>query len=368
MDIDSKYLKESIIVFITSDPNSGGAGKMMKYVANTCSKAFKQVYILSLFGETPKGVDDKINSIDLNIDCSTAPLKWRPLAIRALRKRISTIKPTIVCPFTSDIASLTRIATLGLPYIVCSAERGDPYRLSFIWKCVTKWTYRHCDYCFFQLDKAREFFGTKVARKSFVIPNPYLPKTNNEPFHGERKKTIVSVGRFVEQKGYDVLINAFGLVYKDHPEYKLVIYGDGPLRQEYETLVNALGLTNVVEMPGLIDNAPETIKGDGIFVLSSVFEGIPNTMIEAMSVGLPVVATDCTPGGPAFLSNYGENATLVPVGDYKKMAKAIINLIETPQLRQKYEIEGRNFALSLNKKRIDQMWLSSFEYIVKRSN
>ena len=161
--------------------------------------------------------------------------------------------PKILCAFVSNYVYMTRLATLGLKgFKYVGAERGDPYTLPSKWIRPVSWAYKHCDYCIFQLRKQGLFFGERVLGKSYVIPNPYIPLYDVSPYKGERNKTVVSAGRFEYQKGYDVLIKAFAKVHSLHPDYKLILFGSGPLITEYEELAENLGVSQYIEYPGYV--------------------------------------------------------------------------------------------------------------------
>ncbi len=350
------------ITFIINTMNVGGAAKMLNFVANLCSDLFSNVTLISMFEKNKLFTENKrIKNVNLGIKTG-GPL-WRLNAVSAMRKAIKTEDADIVCAFVSDVAFYARLATLGMKSVFISAERGDPYSLPSVWQKLVRFSYSRSDYCFFQLEQARDFFGKKVAEKSFVIPNSYTATENVEPFYGERKKTIVSVGRFENQKGYDVLIDAFAIIHNDFPDYRLILYGDGSKKEAYRSQVESLGLSDCVDFPGYINNAAARIREDGIFALPSRFEGIPNSLIEALSVGVPTVSSDCTPGGPHFLTRGGERGLLVPVGDADALADAIIRLIKDKELAQKLSELGPLVKDELKPEVISEMWINAFTKI-----
>jgi glycosyltransferase involved in cell wall biosynthesis len=147
-----------------------------------------------------------------------------------------------------------------------------------------------------------------------IIPNPINPEFNVKPFSGKRRKIITSVGRLSEQKNQHVLIEAFSRIEKDFPDYELVIYGEGNLRETLENQIKTLKLENKVKLPGVKKNIKNEIYDCSLFVLPSLYEGMPNALMEAMALGLPVISTDCPCGGPRFLiHNY--NGLLVKVNN-----------------------------------------------------
>ena len=355
------------ILFVVSQLKVGGAAKMIKYVANLCVSHFGLVTMMSyLDNYTPDDLNPGIKRIDLGLRISRIPL-WRIKALRKHRRVLKEGNYDIVCTFLPDMSLMSRLAAFGQNTIVVSAERGDPFEFSKLWRKVMGWCYAKSDYCFFQLEKARDFFGERVAKHSFVIPNPYVPVEGVTPFDGKRKKTIVSAGRFADQKRFDILIHAFAKVHETHPEYRLVLYGDGDCKQMYLDLSQKLGIENYIDYPGYVKNVASCIREDGIFVLSSDYEGIPNSLIEAMSVGLPCVATDCTPGGPDFLTDSGKRGLLVPIRDVDTMANAISRIIEDPVLAEALSKEATKIVDVLDIEVINKMWIDAFtQMIVKR--
>lgn len=359
-------MQNKTIVFVINTLQEGGAAKMVKHVASIVSNACPNVSIISIFDEeTDPSVNENIKQVPLRMKVKGL-LLWRVKVILSIRKALKTIAPDVVCSFISDVCFYSRVASMGLNIKVASAERGDPFTNGGIWGRLVKWTYSHSDYCFFQLERARDFFGELVAAKSFVIPNAFPRAEISEPFDGERRKTVVSVGRLYEhQKQFGLLIRAFKRVHEKHPDYRLVIYGEGQDRKQLQDLINSLGLQDVATLPGAIKNPINVIREDGVFVLSSNFEGIPNSLIEALASGIPTVSTDCSPGGAAFLTHNGENGLLIPMGNEKAMADAICKVIETPELAKQLSQKGVQVIDELDESRISKRWIDAFETILK---
>lgn len=152
---------------------------------------------------------------------------------------------------------------------------------------------------------------------------------------------ILGVGKLQTQKGFSTLIRAFAKVRQVRP-VRLLILGWGPDRPELEALVRSLGLETDVAMPSHEKNPYAYMSRSSVFALSSAWEGLPNVLIEALSVGLPVVSTDCR-SGPAEILDRGRFGELVPVGDSDAMAAAILRV------------------LSGEIRRVDPQWLEQFQ-------
>lgn len=141
-------------------------------------------------------------------------------------------------------------------------------------------------------------------------------------FEPQQLPVLLAVGRLSSEKDYPTLIRAFHLVRQQRP-VRLLILGDGGERPMLEGLVKDLGLGEDVELPGFVRNPYAFMRKASCFVLSSTFEGFGNVLVEALAMGCPVVSTDC-PTGPTEILNGGEWGRLVPVGDHKAMAAAIL--------------------------------------------
>ncbi|MEZ9899047.1 glycosyltransferase [Vibrio breoganii] len=151
------------------------------------------------------------------------------------------------------------------------------------------------------------------------------------PWFGENYNTIVSMGRLSSQKDFKTLITGFYKVYKIDPSARLVILGDGALRDELQSLIDSCSLSDVVSLHGFELNPYKYLAKADLFVLSSIYEGFGNVIVEALALNVPVVSTDC-PSGPSEILNNGEWGVLVPPSDPEQLADAIIR-----SLNQKIE-------------------------------
>lgn len=137
---------------------------------------------------------------------------------------------------------------------------------------------------------------------------------------------VLGAGRLVEQKDFKTLIRAFEQVSRQHPA-RLVILGEGEERSRLMEIVRERGLEEVVDLPGFVDNPYAYMARSSVFVLSSAWEGLPNTLIQALAVGTPVVSTDCE-SGPREILQGGRFGSLVPVGDEKALASAVLDTLQ----------------------------------------
>jgi glycosyltransferase involved in cell wall biosynthesis len=173
--------------------------------------------------------------------------------------------------------------------------------------------------------------GDKIA----VIHNPVVDNTLLEKakealdhhwFVPDAPPVIVAAGRLEKEKDFQTLIRAFSLIRKTRA-IRLMILGEGESRAELHNMAKQLGVVDDVSLPGFVDNPYKYMKHAAAFVLSSLFEGFGNVIVEAMACGTPVISTDC-PCGPAEILEKGRWGRLVAVGDAKAMAKAIEEVLD----------------------------------------
>lgn len=355
----------SIIFVINSVQTMSGASKVMLSVANASLSFFSKVTVVGILNNEDEEIEsDLIEFIPLGASSGMKGF-WRVNCLRQLRKLFKQRTPDVICGFVADACTMVRLASWGLNVKVISCERGDPYTTGIMWQTFMRFTYRYSDYAVFQIPSARDFFSERVKEHSVVIPNPFIPKAeaiNRSKLHS---KTIVSAGRlFDKQKDFTSLIRAFYIVHKDFPDYDLVIYGEGASRQQLEELIDQLELHDSVKLPGFVKNVSEEIKDKAMFVLSSVFEGIPNTLLEAMSMGLPCIATNCSPGGADFLTNSGEYGKLLNVGDVEGLAKSITYYIKNPTIAYKMGQKAKDSINRFETSSILKRWIQLFEEVL----
>lgn len=216
---------------------------------------------------------------------------------------------------------------IHVPIVV--SERSDPasYPKSVL-KRLCK-LYSLSDGIVFLTEQSKLYISNLISKmpNAAVIPNAVNNMEDNFCSQDRNRNTIIAVGRFTEAKNFSLLICAFSLIAEKYPDVILKIFGEGKLRSEYEVLIKSLGLDGRVQLPGFTDNIYKELCQAGLFVLSSDFEGIPNALIEAMSVGLPCVATDCSGGGARLLIKDNQNGLLVPVRNPEKMAEAMKKIL-----------------------------------------
>jgi glycosyltransferase involved in cell wall biosynthesis len=179
--------------------------------------------------------------------------------------------------------------------------------------------------------------GLRMQRIGNGIPHPRLPPAALDA------KVLVAAGRLEQQKGFDLLLDAFATVHAEHPDWHLWIFGSGKGRAALQAQITRLGLTGRAHLKGQTDHLDERLAEASVFVLSSRFEGLPMALLEAMAAGLPAVAFDC-PTGPADVVEHGRSGLLVPAQDVGALADGIRELITAPEVRRAMGARARELS------------------------
>lgn len=313
-------------------------------------------------------VGSKLVVDDLQYDVTGINHKYLPKGtinkIKYIRREVKKFHPDIYVTFGVPSCLFDIPATIGLMlrHIVC--ERNDPAHFAgkTSTKIVSRLLMRLANGYVFQTKGAQDYYGGNIARNSVVIPNPVFDVENlpTEPYNGESTKTIVSVGRLNPQKNYLMLINAFKIISEKHPEYRLIIYGEGPERAKEEALIRELNIEDRVLLPGTTKNVYDSIHKASIFVLSSDFEGMPNALMEAMVMGLPCISTDCPCGGPSDLIRNNEDGILIPVNDKNALVNALEYMIDNPEKAKQMGKNAMDIRKRLSVDSVCSMWYSYF--------
>ena len=362
------------ILFITISIGYGGAEKMMNFVTNTLVSKGNSVTILNLntipqdISQHKQHFNPAIKIINLGV-----PKKNRHLVfITNICSFVKKNKVDVILAFTMFPNFYAKIASwiTGVPSIM--SERGDPNRTfgKGLKDRFMRFVINRSSGAVFQTKDASLFYSKKLQGRGAVIPNPIFKTDNDIPVvtAKNRLKTVVSVGRFQNiQKRMDVMLKAFQVFSISHPEYILKMYGSGELEYVKE-MVRSLGIEDKVHLMGVVQNPMSKIYNDGIFVITSDYEGIPNALLEAMSVGLPVVSTDCSPGGAKLLIHNNENGLLAERGDYMSVANALSRFAEDADLLDRCSSNAVKVLDRFAPHKIGEMWIEYIASVAACSN
>lgn len=212
-----------------------------------------------------------------------------------------------------------------------------------------QWAYRYCRFT----PVAISPYCRKTISQLYHIPEEKIPTVTNgidtarfalKTPYGERPRspfTIVSTGRMEEQKRQDLMLTAYAEFHRQYPDSRLILLGDGPLRPQLEAQIAALDLAKAVELPGIVSDVEAYLNSAHLFLLTSDFEGLPLSVLEAMSCGLPIVATRA--GGTVDVVTDAEGI-LTEIGDEEALTAALCKLAEDPALCEKLSAAAKIMA------------------------
>ena len=255
----------------------------------------------------------------------------------------------------SNISLLMAAKGTGVKTVYC--ERNNPVRPDMpknIMKIRDR-IYKRCDAAVFQTNEEMEYY-TEIKGKKAVIPNP-LKDNLPERITGERRHEIVNFCRLSKQKRIPLLIDAFAMLLNDYSDFILRIYGNGEEKDNILEYIKEKHLENKVFIEPFAIDIHERIKDAAMFAFTSDFEGLSNSMLEAMAIGLPCVCTDCDGGGARMMIEDHVNGLLVPKGDVNAVYIAMKEIIEDKELAEKLSINGSKLRDELSVDKIVDKWI-----------
>ena len=347
------------IVFVLSGLGAGGAEKVVNLLAHHRVQLNDSVHIIAVnakSGESYFPYDNSINVEGLGVPGGTSGIGTTLYRLLELRRRLRAIQPDLVVSFLTKVNVLVGLASLGLGAVRIMSERNNfmLQDMNPIWRLIAPVTARGATSLVMQTDLARSALPERLKAKAVVIPNPVAvpDKFVRSPSSELR---FVAVGRLEKQKGFDLLLEAFSRVARQLPTSTLVIFGEGPERAPLERKVRTLGIADRVRMPGVTKSPCDWLSVGDVFVLSSLFEGFPNVVLEAMTAGMAVIAFDC-PWGPAEILRGGSAGLLVPAADVDQLADALRRIATDEPLRQKLAASGPSVARRYSQPIVFAQW------------
>ena len=307
------------ILFLVDD-FIGGAGNVIQILALEFREKGYDVSVILLQGNAkPRYKLEGINIISLHEsnDKKKKNIQWLLKKIKIVKKVIKNEKPEIIISFLIGVNVITGFALIGSKIPFIASERSNPLEIqpTFFWKILSRIVYKRADKIVVQFDEFKKFDGGRYLEKTFAIPNPILASTiHKNEISDNRTIKIISLGNLRAIKGFDKLIRAFKIVSESHSNVQLCIFGEGQERANLEKLILNLNLKDKVQLKGYTDNIYEVLADSDIYVLSSEQEGFPNSLSEALAVGLPVVSFQCHNGLKELVED-GKNGYLVEPGN-----------------------------------------------------
>jgi len=333
------------ILFLVSSLNAGGAERVATTLAGAWVERGDDVTLVSTYpkrGQCFYPLEPGVKLIWLadHLGAARNPVSITVAKLRALRRLMHDEAPDVVVSFLTNVNVMALLAHLGLkvPIIVC--ERTSPsaaQNSGLVLRAMRRVTYPWADVVTVQADSSVVPFRQLVPgmRRVEVVPNPLPPALIKRPLQRVRtagRKQVMAMGRLVPAKQFNVLIDVFSQLADGHPDWDLVIWGEGPQRDALLGQVCRLDLEARVSLPGRTDAPWSELSKADVFALTSAVEGFPNVLLEAMALGLPCIAFDC-PSGPAEMTRQGQDGLLVPLGNSAELVNGLRRLMNEPALR-----------------------------------
>jgi GalNAc-alpha-(1->4)-GalNAc-alpha-(1->3)-diNAcBac-PP-undecaprenol alpha-1,4-N-acetyl-D-galactosaminyltransferase len=358
------------IALVISSLGSGGAERVMSDMANHWASKGWGISLITFSGKDSSDfypLSSLVQRIHLNLRRPTLSLSDKLLfnskRIKALRDVLRAETPDVVISFMDSTNVLTILASSGMPHQVIVSERVDPVanpNISRFWRLARRLSYRFSDYVVAQTSEVAAWISENCKARVAVIPNALRPlQVTAVP----REPLLLAVGRLDRQKGFDLLLKAFASLADRFPNWKLVLLGDGPERDELESLCATLGLNERVSMPGRVKDVECWLARASIMVQPSRFEGFPNVVLEGMGTGLPVITADCR-SGPSDIIEDGKNGVLVPVEEVPPLAQAMSSLMDSPQTRIVMGRAALDVCEVYSQQRIMGLWEALLEKVL----
>lgn len=349
------------IGFVIGSLDFSGAEKIAKYLIRELSNAGHDVGVLLLSRSTPYSEIGDVKQFPLYTEGNRfiRVLNRQRIIRDTVRKGRFNVIVSFGVKFNLDVMEALRFTDTRV--ILCERNDpvNDPHRI--ILRIRRKLCYPFAKGYVFQTNDIANFFGNKIKDKSVIIPN-FIEDSLPCLYNAKNDNNIVVTARLDDlQKNISMLIKAFAEFSKTY-NYHLYIVGKGPDENKFVQLVNDLNISEKVFFVGH-QNVYDYLKIAQIFVLTSNYEGMPNSLIEALASGLPCIATNCSGGGSAYLIDDHINGTLIPVNDVNKLVVALKELADNPELRASYSFEARKINERLKFDKIVGQWISYIEKI-----
>lgn len=291
--------------------------------------------------------------------------------VHAVRRVLKTFKPDVAIGIMDSASVILALASAGLPKLVTiGTEHIHPPRQKRGggWNVVRYVTYRQLDAVVALTQRTAAWIAAHtLARRTPVIPNPIQwPLPTREPHVDPNtvcsvgRKMLLAVGRLDKQKGFDWLLEAFSGLAARHPTWDLVIIGEGSERTQLEKHIRNSSLGARILLPGWVGNLADWYASADIYVMSSRYEGFPNTLVEACAHGLPVISFDCETG-PADIIRDKIDGLLVETGNVIELRVALDCLMVDGAWRRQLGARSLEMRERLSITRVAGMWETLFE-------
>jgi len=350
------------IMFLIGSLTGGGTEKVVSMLANDMVSLGIAVNVVTFSSNSTDffPLSSRVQRYPIgglvNSDNIFSTIFWNLVRVVRIRRVINKTGPTLVLAFLPQTNVLALLATVGkhCSVIVSERNRRNAENLSWMWRSLRKWTYPHASVVTVNSVEMKEILERELRGSVQLIDNPVeLP---NFPIcRIRREKLLISVGRLVPQKGYDLLIGAFQSSLFQHDDWKLVVLGEGKDRASLEALVLERGLDRQVSLPGIVKSIEEWYRIASLFILTSRYEGTPNAALEAMANEIPILITNTCGEMPNIVQDKVNG--LVAERSESKVREKLDWAYENQPLMAGIGRAGRGTVQKYERKAVAKKWL-----------
>lgn len=358
------------LLFILPNIGYGGASKILSFLANEFTAKYTYAIDIIVYQNAdilqPMNPDIRIHYIGNQY---SKKIIKHVQYIYSIYKVVKKINPDLIISFLNypNLYSIIVGKLLSIPVII--SERGDPYQRRNTFDRVFDIAYNFADGAVFQTEGAKLYFSKRLQKRGVIIPNPITNNIHTTKYSINNSHKIAFVGRFeLKQKRQDIMVQSFIFVLDKFPDAELHFYGDGQDELFVKNLVKDLKIDQYVIFHEYVENPSQEIVKSEVYVITSDYEGIPNSLIEAMMLGMPVVSTDCSPGGAKLLIKNNINGIIVNRGDVKGISDAIIKIFNDNELKMKLSNNASKIAIDFPPEKVILKWDNYIHDIYKTYN
>jgi glycosyltransferase involved in cell wall biosynthesis len=372
-------LTDTRIIFLVSSMHTGGAERVAANLVNAWASSGRQVTLVVTYsrrGECHYSLDERVELLYLS-DIAQAKGRGMPGYLRrflALRGVIKARRPAVVVSFLPNVNVAAVLASVGLRVPVIVSERIHPpcYPLGLVWEWLRRLTYPWAERVVMQTEEGLGWLKQVIpSAHGVVIPNPVCyPLPAGDPVVAVAdhvpagRKLLLAVGRLNERKQFDRLLEVFSRLMARHAGWDLAILGEGPERARLQDAIARLGLESRVRMPGRVGNVGDWYARADLYVMSSRFEGFPNTLAEAMAHGCAAVSYDCDTGPRDIIRHEVDGLLVRPVGDVAALAEALDSLMGDEVRRTAMGGLASEVRERFANEKIDGQWENLFDELL----
>jgi len=355
---------------LTSCLGHGGAERVTVNIANYLNQRGWDVTVLPFRPEMDDYPVDKGVFVDRGMPQGGLPVLRGLQKQRHIMASIRRASPDVVVSLAAGLEHLA-LSRAVQRYRLVTSVVTDPawmFEVNPVTRVLYRLGLRLSSRIVFQSRGALSYFRPDIQRKGEIIDNPLVEGLvhNDTPF-AERDREIVTFGRLIPVKRLDVLLRAFAIFRQTFPEYRLTIFGRGPERENLVRLADELGLSEHVAIEDFRTDIHDRIRNSAMYVSSSDIEGVSNSMLEAMALGLPSACTDAAPGGTREVIERFETGALARVGDPESLAAAMSEIAGSAQRADEMIERGRRLSDELANDVVCGKWTAVFESAISDS-